>query len=98
MTVDLWSFRGEVAARAVDLQGMSVEALDGSVGKVQDVIDREGSAFLLVDTGPWIFGKTVKLPAGLVSGVDAESGSVRVDRAKEEIKNAPEYDTAAEED
>ncbi len=45
-----------------------------------------------VDTGPWIFGKKVMLPAGTVTRIDALDQKVYVDRAKEQIKNAPEYD------
>jgi hypothetical protein len=56
------------------------------------VVERESRTFLLVDTGPWIFGKTIKLPAGLVAGVDPEQGIVLVDRPKDDIKNAPEPD------
>ena len=89
---DLWSFRADVGADRANLDGMTVEAVDGSVGSVQDVIDDIDGAYLLVDTGPPILGKTVFLPAGLVTAIDVGSESVRVDRTKDEIKGAPDFD------
>ena len=89
---DLWSFRENVGADRADLDGMTVEAVDGSVGSVQDVIDDVDGAYLLVDTGPPILGKTVFLPAGLVTAIDVDNASLRVDRTKDEIKGAPDFD------
>jgi hypothetical protein len=51
-----------------------------------------GGSFLIVDTGPWIFGKKVMLPAGVVERIDPESEAVFVNLTKDEIKSAPEYD------
>jgi hypothetical protein len=92
MTLDLWAFRSGIVGAGVDLRGMGVHALDGGIGKVQDVVERGSRTFLLVDTGPWIFGKTIKLPAGLVSSIDVEEGIVSVARSKDEVKSAPEHD------
>ncbi|MEU2826257.1 PRC-barrel domain-containing protein [Streptomyces bacillaris] len=75
-----------------DLSGYSVEATDGSVGKVDKHSDETGSAYLLVDTGTWIFGKDVLLPAGTVSRIDGENRTVYVDLTKELVKDAPEFD------
>ena len=98
MTAELWAFRSDLGIRDADLRGMSVEARDGSIGKVEDVVDRvAGGAFLLVDTGPWIFGRTVKLPASVVDAVDHERGVVLVELTKDEIRDAPAYDPAREE-
>ena len=95
MTLDLWAFRSGIAGAGVDLRGMAVHALDGGIGKVQDVVERGSRTFLLVDTGPWIFGKTIKLPAGLVSSIDAEEGIVSVALPKDEVKSAPEQDATS---
>jgi len=48
----------------------------------------------VVDTGPWIFGKKVMLPAGVIRGIDEDDERVFVNRTKDEIKNAPEFDDA----
>ena len=46
----------------------------------------------MVDTGPWIFGKKVMLPAGVISDVDHDDEKVYVNRTKAQIKEAPEFD------
>ncbi len=46
----------------------------------------------MVDTGPWVFGKKVMLPAGVIQRVDLDSETIFVDRTKDEIKNSPEFD------
>jgi len=51
-----------------------------------------GASYVVVDTGPWIFGKKVMLPAGVVQRVDLDSETIFVDRTKDEIKNSPEFD------
>jgi hypothetical protein len=89
--VQIWSYR-ETTLTQRNLTGLSVEALDGSIGKVDDAShDVEGS-FIVVDTGPWIFGKKVLLPAGVIDRVDLDTETVFVNRTKDQIKNAPEYD------
>ena len=67
-TRDLWSYRDrtELGSNVVDthadISGFSVEAVDGSIGKVDDATYDVGSSHIVVDTGPWIFGKKVMLP------------------------------------
>jgi hypothetical protein len=75
-----------------DLSGFSVEAIDGSIGKVDETTNDVGASYIVVDTGPWIFGKKVMLPAGVVRDVDPDSETVFVNRSKDDIKNAPEFD------
>jgi len=69
-----------------------VEALDGSIGKVDEASNEVGSGYLVVDTGPWIFGKKVMLPAGVVRDVDLDSETLFVNQTKDEIKNSPQFD------
>jgi hypothetical protein len=45
-----------------------------------------------VDTGPWIFGKKVMLPAGVISRVDHDDEQVFFNRTKDQIKEGPEFD------
>jgi hypothetical protein len=89
-TADLWTYP-ETLGR-VDLSGFSVEALDDGIGKIDEATYDVGASFLVVDTGPWIFGKKVLLPAGVVDRVDLNNETVYVHRTKDEIKNAPEFD------
>ena len=97
MAVDMWTYRtdtetGVDVGRGVDLSGFSVEALDGSIGKIDEATYDDGSSYIVVDTGPWIFGKKVMLPAGVIDRIDLEEQRVYVNRTKDEIKGAPEYE------
>ena len=90
-TVEMWSFT--VATQPnLDLTGFKVEATDGEIGKVDEATYEAGNSFLVVDTGPWIFGKKVLLPAGLIRDIEPDTETIFVSRTKDEIKNAPEFD------
>lgn len=92
MTEHVWSYKSTAGYLAgTDLTGYKVEAADGSIGKVDKHSDEVGDAYLVVDTGVWIFGKEVMLPASTVSSVDLEEHKIYVDRTKEQIKDAPEF-------
>ncbi|MFC8449367.1 PRC-barrel domain-containing protein [Kitasatospora sp. NPDC057223] len=91
--IDIWEFRstsGHVSG--TDLVGFHVEATDGRIGKIDTLSEESGSRYLVVDTGPWIFGRHVLLPAGTVVQVDPDDRKVYVDRTKDEIRSSPEYD------
>lgn len=96
--LDLWTYRdrSDLGSNVVDthpdLTGFTVEALDGSIGKIDEATYEVGRSYIVVDTGPWIFGKKVMIPAGIVRGVDESDEVVFVNRTKEQIKQAPEYD------
>ena len=96
MATDMWSYGardvGVDVSRGVDLVGFGVEARDGSIGKIDEATYDVGRSYLVVDTGPWIFGKKVMLPAGVIENVDHDDEKIMVDRSKDEIKNAPEFD------
>jgi hypothetical protein len=94
-SVDVWTFPTELGLGTVDLTGYSVEATDGGIGKIDEATYEAGGSYLVVDTGPWIFGKKVLLPAGVVDRVDPDTETVFVNRTKDEIKNAPEFDEEA---
>ena len=96
-STDVWMYRdqsqlGFDPASGKDLTGYHVEAVDGSIGKIDAATYDAAQSFLIVDTGPWIFGKKVMLPAGIVQRVDETEEKVWVNRTKEQIKAAPEYE------
>ena len=93
MQRDLWTYREE-SIGDIDLAGYHVEASDGGIGKVDEATYEAGASYLVIDTGPWIFGKRVCLPAGTIDRIDVENERVFVNLTKEEIKSAPEYDEA----
>lgn len=91
---DPWNYR-ESATRTSDassLVGYHVHATDGDIGKVDEASADVGSSSIVVDTGPWIFGRKVILPAGVVERVDEDDRKVYVDLTKEQIKDSPELD------
>lgn len=91
---DAWSYR-DTARRtqgATSLVGYEVAARDGDIGKIDEASDEVGTSRLVVDTGAWIFGRKVILPAGTVDRVDDADRKVYVDLTKDQIKNSPEWD------
>ena len=90
-TSDIWTYRDQTFVPST-LVGFEVEATDGSIGKIDEATAEAGTGYLVVDTGPWIFGKRVMLPAGVIERIDTDDERVFVDRTKDEIKNAPEFD------
>ena len=97
-TDDLWTYGDESRlgtdlAAGVHLTGYGQEGTDGSIGKVDEATNEVGASYVVVDTGPWILGKKVMLPAaGVINRVDPEDETIFVDRSKDEIKNSPEFD------
>lgn len=79
-----------------DLTGYDVEATDGAIGKIDEASTDVGSAHMVVDTGWWIFGKKRLIPAGVVAQVDDDQRKVWVSCTKDDIKNAPDYDSASD--
>jgi len=94
-TFDPWTYRDEAGVAGADLVGYKVEATDGGIGKIDSASYTVNESYLVVDTGPWIFGKRVLIPAGTVDHVDHDDQKVYIDRDRDQIKAAPEYAEAA---
>ena len=93
MAFEAWDYRASSGwTTGADLTGYKVHAVDGDIGKVDAATYETGSSYMVVDTGPWIFGQKVLLPAGVIQRVDTDENKVYVDRTKDQIKSAPEYD------
>ncbi|MCX4444925.1 PRC-barrel domain-containing protein [Streptomyces sp. NPDC087866] len=93
MSDNMWGYQPAAGhAAGHDLNGYTVEATDGSIGKVDKHSDDVDSSYLVVDTGVWIFGKHVLLPAGTVRSIDAAERKIFVDLTKDQIKDSPEFD------
>ena len=90
--VELWTFTVVEQGRQVDLTGLDVEAVDGSIGKIDEATYETGQSSIVVDTGFWIFGKKRVLPAGVIDRIDMDERKVFVNLTKDQIKNAPDYD------
>ena len=93
---DVWTYRdssslgSNVVDTKIDLSGFKVEALDGSIGSIDEATYGTTRSYIVVDTGPWIFGRKVLLPAGTIDRVDDAEEKVYVDLTKDQIKNSPE--------
>ncbi|WP_405009263.1 PRC-barrel domain containing protein [Kitasatospora sp. NBC_01539] len=93
MSSGMWDYQNASGyTPGSNLAGYRVEATDGHIGKIDKHSEDVSSSYVVVDTGPWIFGKHVLLPAGTITRVDTAEETVWVDRSKEEIKNSPEFD------
>lgn len=94
---DAWNFR-ESAARgdeSASLVGYHVHASDGDIGRIDEATNDVGGSRIVVDTGLWIFGRKVILPAGTIERVDDAEEKVYVDLTKRQIKDSPELDESA---
>jgi hypothetical protein len=94
--VEIWTYA--IDAPTVDLTGFEVEARDGGIGKVDEATYEASGSFVVVDTGPWIFGKRVMIPAGMVTRIDLDAKTVDIGLTKDEIKHAPTFDKDADRD
>src|SRR5688500_12906216 len=93
--LEMWTYNiatPGVDLSRIDLTGFKVEARDGSIGKVDEATHETTGSFVVIDTGPWIFGKKVMLPAGVIRDIDLDTETVFGEFMKDEIKDAPEFD------
>ena len=90
---DMWAYRDSTWTQTQDLVGYDVEATDGSIGTIDKATHDAADAYVVVDTGFWIFGKKRLIPAGAIQRVDHDSKSVHVAMTKDEVKSAPDYDS-----
>ncbi|MDF5753600.1 PRC-barrel domain containing protein [Spongiactinospora sp. TRM90649] len=89
----MWNYRpGVYDDDSLNIVDFDVEATDGSIGTVDEAQHEVGSRYIVVDTGPWIFGSKHVLPAGTVDRIDPQQRKVYLARTKAQIKDAPKYD------
>ena len=98
MNTDLWTYRegvwGTGTTGTTALTGYKIEARDGSIGRIDQATNETERSCLVVDTGPWIFGRKVMIPAGTIERVDHDGRKVFVSLTKDQIKDSPEFDDA----
>jgi uncharacterized protein YrrD len=83
---------------ANELAGYQVEAGDGEVGVVEDLLlddDLSRILFLVIEVKGWLFGKKVLAGPSLISRVDWATATVHVEANRQALKNAQEYNPAA---
>jgi hypothetical protein len=89
MDADLWNY-GDDLERRSDLEGFGVVALDGDVGKIDAAAYDPNSSYIVVDTGPWIFGRRVLIPAKAIVRVDIPNEKAYLRLKKQQIEDAPD--------
>ena len=90
MDTSIWTYSPDYLKEPLDVDGFKVNATDGDIGKVDEATYEVGSAYIVVDTGPWIFGRKVVIPAGAIERIDLEAKTITVRLTKDQIKNSPE--------
>jgi hypothetical protein len=88
----MWDYQEGVGRDGRDVVGYDVEAIDGGIGKIDEASNEAESAYLVVDTGFWIFGKKRMIPARVVDRIDDQDRKVYVAMSKDDIKSAPDFD------
>ncbi|MEV7069903.1 MULTISPECIES: hypothetical protein [unclassified Streptomyces] len=98
MTTDrIWSYAPDSGyVEGQDLTGFSVVASDGTIGHVDRQAAPDGMEHLVVDTGVWIFGRSVLVPVGVVTRVDTEGRRITLACTESEVKAAPRFRTDSE--
>ncbi len=94
---DIWQFRESMAfaARGVDLSGFEVVGRDGSLGTVDEAANDVRVNYLVVRAGAWLSDRRLLLPAYVVERVDPPARKLFVDRTKQDLRDAPEFDPDA---
>ncbi|MFI8091139.1 PRC-barrel domain-containing protein [Streptomyces sp. NPDC086080] len=98
MTIDgIWSYAPDLLHLAEqDLTGYTVLASDGTIGHVDRQADHHGMRHLVVDTGVWVFGRSLLVPVGTIAAVDAGERRLTVSCTRAEVKAAPRFRTDSE--
>ncbi|MFF3488806.1 PRC-barrel domain-containing protein [Streptomyces sp. NPDC002701] len=98
MTTDrIWSYASVSGySEGLLLTGFTVAASDGTIGHVDRQVDASGMRHLIVDTGGWLFGRSVLIPVGLVTAVDPQAQEITVACTEDEVKAAPGFRTDSE--
>jgi hypothetical protein len=96
MDTNIWTYSREHVTEPLAVDGFKVEATDGDIGKVDEATYDVGSSFIVVDTGPWILGRKVVLPAGAIERIDLDNEKIQVRLTKDQIKSSPELDESTD--
>lgn len=74
------------------LTGLHIEATDGEIGHVDDLLIDEDTwriRYLVVDTSNWIGGKWVAIAPTVLCGVDWDHGKLEVAITRDAVKHSP---------
>jgi uncharacterized protein YrrD len=83
--------------RMDDMIGFEVRTADGDAGKIDDFLFEEedwGVRYVVVDTGPWIFGRKVLISPEAIGDIQWQGKRVVTSLSRERIENSPDVDVA----
>ncbi|MFJ8109356.1 PRC-barrel domain containing protein [Streptomyces sp. NPDC096132] len=98
MTIDgIWSYAMRSGhEEGEDLTDWTVVAADGAIGHVEREAAPHGLRHVVVDTGVWLFGRSVVVPVGLVTGIDRTARTVSLSCTGDRVREAPRFRTDGE--
>lgn len=82
--------------RVCQIDGFTLCAEDGEIGHVADLCfddEKWTMRYLVVATGPWLFGRRVLISPNSVTGWDWKKRKVSVGLSMEQVRNSPDIDT-----
>jgi hypothetical protein len=93
----IWSYAPDSGhVEGQDLSGFTVAATDGTIGHVDREAAPHGMRHLVVDTGVWVFGRSVLVPAGVVITIDTQARKITLACTRGDAKAAPRFQTDSE--
>jgi hypothetical protein len=88
--------RGDPHLRSAnEVIGYYIEATDGDIGHVEDIMVEIGSwraRYLMIDTKNWWPGRMVLISPDWATSVSWEDQKVFLDHTREQVRGSPEYD------
>lgn len=93
MPPDVWKYRESMrfSASSVDVSGFEVVGSDGSIGTIDRMSNDVRVNYVIVDTGDWLAGRQIVLPAATVERIDPASRKVIIELTRDDIRSAPEF-------
>ena len=82
--------------KVTSLNGYSLQATNGELGKVKDVFfddEKWTIRYLVVETGNWLNSRRVLISPYSISGVNEADESISVRLSQEQVKDSPDIDT-----
>ncbi|MFC5220255.1 PRC-barrel domain containing protein [Streptomyces coerulescens] len=93
----IWSYAPGIGHKeGQTLTGYTVEASDGTIGHVDRQADDTPPRHLIVDTGAWVFGRSLLIPVGMVTRIAERTRVITVRCTRAEAKAAPRFGTDRE--
>lgn len=78
--------------RISSLRGLSIQAHDGDIGSISDVLFEDDTwrvRWLVVDTGTWLMGRKILLPVSHTKAPETGAESIIVDLTRMQVEDSP---------